>query len=131
MIRPLLVMGGMIALEGLVVLHWFHLPGNRVLAAIAMTAGIVMCGMALLALLSMLAVVRKDPSQPQQRRELADLGVIEPTWLGMTAVQIAFAAAAWQAGVYWMAAALLLGQGSEIAAVIHARRRSRNEQPGA
>lgn len=123
--RMLTVSVVMVSIEVLVVVHWFLLPGNPYLFAMAMTAGVLMCGMALLDFLLMLTVAGKNPSRPQNRRELEDLAQVDPLWAVMTVLGIAFLGAALAAQVYWMATALVIGQGSELAAFLMARTRMR------
>lgn len=119
-----------IGVEILVVVHWFLLPDNWYLFAVAMVAGVGMCLMAAVDFRLMFAVFRRDASVPQQRKELEDLAHIEPLWAFATTVQIFFIAAAFLAGVYWMAIALIIGQGAELISVATARIRIRASHPG-
>jgi hypothetical protein len=75
-------------------------------------------------------VLRRDPARPQQRRELEDLARVEPLWGGVTVLQLAFVGAAWVAGVYWLVAVLVAGQGAELVAVATARLRTRRPVAG-
>jgi len=129
MLRPILFTAGLLAVEALVVVHWFLLPQHGGLRLLAGVAAVAMTAMAALALALFVGVLRRDPRRPQDARELADLGHIEPLWAATTAFQLAFIAAAWAAGVFWFAAALTLGQGAELAAVALARRRTRHLPP--
>lgn len=128
--RMLTVSVVMVSIEVLVVVHWFLFPDNPYLFAMAMTAGVLMCGMALLDFLLMLTVAGKNPGRPQNRRELEDLAQVDPLWAVMTVLQLAFLGAALAAQVYWMAAALVIGQGSELAAFLMARTRMRQVEGG-
>ncbi len=118
----------MLGIEVLVVVHWFLLPANGLLAVVAMVAAVVMTLMAACDVILMVAALRKDPADPQQHRELVDLAEIEPLWAFATFMQLLFIAAAVLAGVYWIAAIVAVGQGAELIAVAGARHR-RGTQP--
>ena len=128
--RMLTVSVAMVCIEVLVVVHWFLLPDNPYLFALAMTAGVVMCGMALLDFLLLLTVVKKNPARPQNRQELQDLAQMDPLWAVMTVLGVAFLGAALVAQVYWMAMALVIGHGSELTAFLMARHRMRQVEGG-
>jgi hypothetical protein len=130
MVRQLLLIGTMLGIELAVVLHWFVFPRQPALMVLAVVAGGAMCLMALADVLLLLDVLRKRPGDPQQRRELEELAAIEPSWVAMTAAQVVFLGAALAAGVYWLAAALLVGQGAELVAVAVARLRVRQVRTG-
>lgn len=127
--RNLIFTAFIIGIEILVVIHWFFFPDSPALMAFAMTAGVVMCGMALADLVLMVGVFRKDPQVPQHRQELHDLSKAEPVWVFATLVQGAFLVAAYMAGVYWMVVALVVGQGAELVSFAVARIRMRSEPP--
>lgn len=123
--RHLLFTVLMIGIEILVVLHWFVFRESLPLFVLAMSAGVLMALMAAADLLLMIGVFRKDPAHPVRRVELRDLARIEPIWAVATVLQLAFLGAALAAGVYWMAAVLVLGQGAELIAIAVARVRTR------
>ena len=123
--RNIVFTGFIIGIEIMVVTHWFVYPEHLALRSVAMAAGVVMCLMALADFALMFGVFRKNSADPQQLQELLDLAKPEPVWVFATFVQIAFLAAALVAGVYWMAVALVLGQGAELTAFAIARWRVR------
>jgi uncharacterized protein YhhL (DUF1145 family) len=124
MLRALLVTAAVLTVEALVVLHWFWLPASKPLGVLALLAAVVMTLMAAADVALLVGVLRRDPGQPQPRRELEDLAHIEPLWVSMTVLQVAFIAATFGAGVTWLAAVLVAGQGAELVAVAVARLRT-------
>jgi hypothetical protein len=121
--RGNLVTAGVMGLELLVMLHWFMLPDSAALAWLALVAGGAMCLLALAAFLQLVGVLRGDPADPHQRRVLAELATVEARAVVPNATHVVFTAAAFLAGVYWVAAALVLGLGSGLTAFLYARRR--------
>lgn len=121
--RNLLFTAVMVGIEILVVVHWFLLPDNPYLFAMAIAAGVVMSGMALVDFFLLFRVIGMDPAVPQQQRELRDLATAEPVWVAVTVFQAAFIAAAVVAQVYWIAVVLVIGQGAELVAFFTARAR--------
>ena len=131
--REYLFTAAMLALEALVLVHWFVLRESAVLAAVALGAASMMTVMAALDTALLVGVLRRDPAVPQERAELLDLAHIEPLWACVTVLQVAFIGGAYAAGVYWIAVILTCGQGAELAAVAWARWQVRRglEGPGA
>jgi len=130
MVRQIVFSVFILSLEALVVFHWFFLKESQVLGMMALVAGVIMCFMALGALVLAVGVFRLDPEDPQHRTELKDLAKAEKMWVAMTLAQFAFMGAVWMAGVYWLLVALVIGQGAELAAVLAARIRIRQVSPG-
>lgn len=123
--REIVVTATLLALEALVLVHWFYLPESRPLFVLALVAGLAMCAMALADVALLVGVLRRDARDRQHRAELADLARVEPLWAGVTVFQVGFITAAYVAGVYWIAVMLTLGQGAELLAVVWARVRLR------
>jgi len=115
----------MLGVEALVVVHWFRYPNNAWLFAMALAAGAVMTLMAAADVALLVGVLRRDPADPQQRRELEDLAQPERLWALATVCQVAFIAAAVLAGVLWIAVVVGTGQGAELLAMAAARWRTR------
>lgn len=118
-----------IGIEILVVLHWFVFPENTPLFILAVTAGVAMAVMGVADFLLMFVVIRKNPDNPLHMLELTDLAKFEALWAVATCFQIVFLVAAVIAGVYWMAAVLVVGQGSELVAISVAWVRTRSGRP--
>jgi hypothetical protein len=130
MLREILFTAALLCVEALVVAHWFLFPHDPYLQGLALGAGAVMALMAALDVVLLVGVLQRDPARPQERRELEDLAHVEPLWAGVTVLQLAFVGAAWVAGVYWLVAVLVAGQGAELVAVATARLRTRRPVAG-